>query len=154
MHTPRDCLDLPRPSLPIIFTAHVRLDVVETSSVHLWSVVQPVTVAAVAATVAAALLHLLLHCLHELLERDRILDTSSNPAPLPCEATFFLEPKHLPRANHRWYEQIRHLVKSMRRLTKRCEVHKWKWTESVLKSVGVSSQHVSNQNTKNPMFST
>ena len=31
---------------------------------------------------------------------------------------------------------------------------KWKWTESVSKSVGVSSQHVSNQNTKNPMFST
>ena len=102
------------------------------------------TVAAVAATVAAALLHLLLHCLHELLERDRILD----------EATFFLEPKLLPRASHRWYEQIRHLVKSMRRLTKICEVHKWKWTAFVSKSVGVSNQHVSNQNTINPMFST
>ena len=54
------------------------------------------SVAAVAATVAAALLHLLLHRLHELLERDRNLDTSRNPAPLPCEATFFLEPKDLP----------------------------------------------------------
>ena len=82
------------------------------------------TVAAVAATVAPALLHLLLHRLHELLERDRNLDTSRNPAQLPGEATFFLEPKHLPLASHRWYIQILHLVKSMRRPTKRCEVYK------------------------------